>query len=168
MSLHVSMSHNAPQISARLSGFRGRSLLEVRTMARSAMGVFVEIAKGVAPRRSGRFASSLGYATELLPDGIRLRHRTGGASGEGVKYGRYVVEGTGIHHRPDPHSAWDVDKYQRFTVSGAEIRTMHTHHEGQRPNDFEARAYERLKGVMPAIIATGGRRLVRWVKNGGA
>ncbi len=166
MSLHVSMSHDAAKLSARLEGFRGRTLLEVRTMARSAMGVFVEFAKAAAPQRSGKLAGSLGYSSELLPDGIRLRHRSGGATGAGVPYARFVVDGTGVHHRPDPHSEWDVDKFQRFVVGGTEIRTMHTHHQGQRPNDFEHLALERLMGALPAIAATGGRRLVRWIKSG--
>ncbi len=142
------------------------TLAETRTMARSAMGVFVEIAKQEAPKRTTRLAGSLGYQSKLFPNGIELRHRSGGASGPGVLYAKFVVDGTGIYHRGGAHSEWDVDKFQRFTVSGDEIVTMHTHHRGQQPSDFEERAAKRLAGHLPAIAATGGRRLVRYLKTG--
>jgi hypothetical protein len=142
------------------------TLAETRTMARSAMGVFVELAKRGAPRRSGRFAMSLGYASTLTVTGIELRHRSGGASGQGVPYARFVASGTGEFHKPDPHSSWDVDKLQHFTVAGAEIQTMHTHHPGQHASDFEERAAKELIPLLPAIAATGGRRLARYITTG--
>lgn len=142
------------------------TLAETRTMARSAMGVFVELAKQEAPKRTSRLAGSLGYRSKLFPDGIELQHRSGGASGEPVPYAKFVADGTGIYHRPDAHSAWDVDKFQRFTIDGSEVMTNHTHHLGQRPNDFERRAAEKLQAYLPQIAATGGRRLARYIVSG--
>ncbi len=136
----------------------------VRTVAQSAMGVFVEHAKAKAPRRSGKLAGALGYQSRILPNGIELQSRA-----LGVAYAKFVVDGTGIHHRPAPHSEWTVNKYQRFVAAdGSVVHTMRTHHKGQKPNDFEMAAVAALQAVMPAITATGGQRLVRWIRGAAA
>lgn len=57
-------------------------------------------------------------------------------------YALYVRDGTGIYHSPDPHSAWDVYGFQAFLGSDGMVYTMHTHHEGQEPDDYVERALD--------------------------
>lgn len=176
MSVHFALdSTDLDKVELRMLSAQSHTLAETRTMARSAMGIFVEIAKRLAPRGTSahagpRFFETLGYASKLFSDGIELQHRSGGASGEGVPYANFIVDGTGARHRGGARSGWDVDKFQHFTFQGSEVFTNHTHHEGQKPNDFERGAAHDLQTFLPAIAATGGHRLVRWLRGeaGGA
>jgi hypothetical protein len=54
---------------------------------------------------------------------------------------RFVIEGTGIYHRPEPHSPWTVaGKLQVFEWRGATVFTMRTRHLGQRANPLVDKA----------------------------
>lgn len=139
---------------------------ETRVMGINAMALFIVAAKSSAPKRSGKMAGTFSYQSEVNADGIRLRHRSGGASGGGVKYAKFVTEGTGIYHKPDAHSSWGVNGYQRFTVGARVIHTMHTHHRGVKQNPFEDVAAAQMRKSLPLVAQQGGRNLADWIRQG--
>lgn len=73
-----------------------------------------------------------------------------------VPYIDFVIHGTGIYHVPDAHSPWTVQGLQHFTVGGNEVFAMSTFHEGQKPNDFPARALDRAQPALEAMLAVYG------------
>lgn len=128
-------------------------------LAHTAEGLVTPLLRDEAPKDTGALAAG-------------LRAHVSSVGGESIisfesdqDYWRFVAEGTGEHHQPDPHSAWDVYGVQAFEIGGQTIVTMHTHHTGQEADPFPERAMQRAEPlIMAALEVAGERLLVGWAQ----
>lgn len=146
----ISVSSNAHEVSrffvasaAKLKIFGG---VAADVMAESRKVALLGALAQEAPRGTGELAES--FSADMLHTarvGTMVRIQSSAA------HAGFVLHGTGVYFDGGGHTAWDVDKLQRFAVNGGVIFAMHTHHEGQKPNDFVGRALER---AAPSIALT--------------
>lgn len=131
---------------------------EVREFAHDVADKVVEVARTLAPKRTGRLAmEGIGARVEEeTPGSIRI---VAGLR-EHPEYGVFVHEGTGIlgehHHRVTPHTGnvltWREGGIERFARSTA----------GQKPHPFVREAVVLVENTyLPARIALLGEEVSR-------
>jgi hypothetical protein len=123
-------------------------------VAHGAEGIITPLVRDEAPVKTG--ALQAGLRAQVVHEGAELVVSVHSDQ----DYARHVLEGTGVFHQPDPHSAWDVEGLQVFTAaSGETVFTYHTHHEGSRPNDFVGRAEERAAAPLASLLYLAGEQV---------
>lgn len=122
-------------------------------VAHGAEGIITPLVRDEAPVDTG--ALQAGLRAQVVHAGTELVVSVHSDQ----DYADRVLHGTGIYHTPDPHSAWDVEGLQVFTVGGETVFTYHSHHEGQRPNDFVGRAEERAQVPLASLLYLAGEQV---------
>lgn len=158
------VTSNAPEVAAYFDGVAARIVV---LHGAAAMPVFAHTVKDIVdplladetPKDSGELVASQTAKTMMVPGGAEVVWESDSPHAD------YVIHGTGVYHTPDAHSAWDVNGLQVFSVNGQQVFAMHTHHEGQRPNDYPGRALERAQPFLAtAMDAFAGKLLVSIVR----
>ena len=154
----VTVSSNAGQVRRffveRADGLRLWGTSASLALAKNIKTIVSPILQDETPKVSGELAGTTSAMFVRSGEGIRVVWTSSS------KHAKFVLEGTGLYHVPDAHSAWDVNKFQAFVVGGQLVMTMHTHHEGQKPSDYPDRAMQRAKGPLDAAIRLVGDKLM--------
>lgn len=148
---------NAKELSAffieRADGVRLYGAAASGVLAKSVKSIVLPLLVDEAPKVTSELANSQDALTTILPGGADVDF------GANAGHADFVLNGTGIYHVPDAHSAWDVDGYQAFMVQGSMVYTNHTHHEGQKPNDWPERAWTRAEAPIELALQVIDDRL---------
>lgn len=104
-------------------------------LAHTAEGIVTPLLREESPVDTGALRDSL--RAHVVRDGTGFTARFE----SDVPYADYVEHGTGIYHVPDAHAAWNG-------------------HEGQHPNPFAERAYDRAEPQIRAALSLAGARIL--------
>lgn len=100
-----------------------------------------------APRKTGKYASSIRYITRI--EGTNIVMRTQSAQ----PLGKWIVGGT------KPHIIRPVRaKMLRFVVNGKVVFARKVKHPGTKPNLYPQRAYQKIRTPMMIILRKVGTR----------
>jgi hypothetical protein len=104
-------------------------------LAHTTEGIVTPLLREESPVDTGALRDSLRAHVSRAGTGFAVRFESD------VPYADFVEHGTGIWHVPDAHSAWDG-------------------HEGQYPNPFAERAYDRAEPRIHATLRAAGTRIL--------
>jgi HK97 gp10 family phage protein len=104
-------------------------------LAHTAEGIVTPLLREESPVDTGALRDSLRAHVSRDGTGFVVRFESD------VPYADYVEHGTGIYHQPDAHSTWNG-------------------HEGQHPNPFAERAYDRAEPAIRAALVLAGARIL--------
>ena len=116
--------------------------------------IYTGMARGEAPRRTGRLGSEIKGEIVRSGGGVTINFTS-------TDYTRYVIEGTGLYHKPDAHDVIRPKKAKvlRFEIGGEVLYRAFVR--GQRPNDFAGRAWTRSQpGIQAALKLVGSELLL--------
>ena len=127
---------------------------EMNALAETVRRIYVGIARGEAPRRTGRLGAEIKGTVTRTGGGLSILFTS-------TDYTRYVIEGTGLYHTPDAHDVIRPKraKMLRFEIGGQVLYRAFVR--GQHPNQFNVRAYTRAQpGIQAALKLMGHQVLV--------
>ncbi len=130
---------------------------ELRALADTISRVYIGMARGEAPRRTGKLGSEIKGRITAGAGGLSILFTS-------TDYTRYVIEGTGLFHKPDAHDVIRPKhaKSLRFEVDGQV--TYRKYVSGQKPNDFQVRAYNKARpGIQAAMKLTSSELLLSFL-----
>jgi HK97 gp10 family phage protein len=104
-------------------------------LAHTVEGITTPLLREEAPVDTGALRDSLRAHVSRDSGGFTVRYESD------VPYADFVEHGTGLYHVPDAHSAWDG-------------------HEGQHPNPFAERAYDRAEPAIRAALVLAGEKVL--------
>ena len=119
--------------------------------------IYTGMARGEAPRRTGKLGSEIKGEITRNAGGISINFTS-------TSYTRYVIEGTGLYHTPDAHDVIRPKRGRvlRFEIDGQVLYRAFVR--GQHPNDFASRAWTRSQpGIEAALKLTANQVLVSFI-----
>ena len=130
---------------------------QMDALADTVQRIYTGMARGEAPRRTGKLGSGIKGEITHSGSGISINFTS-------TNYTRYVIEGTGLYHTPDAHDVIRPKKGKmlRFEIDGQVLYRAFVR--GQHPSDFATRAYQRATpGIQAALKLTANQVLVSFL-----
>ena len=140
-----SLGTEASRLSAAAAAVHLSVGKQMDALADTVRRIYTGMARGEAPRRTGKLGSEIKGEITRSGGGISINFTS-------TNYTRYVIEGTGLYHTPDAHDVIRPKKGKmlRFEIDGQVLYRAFVR--GQRPNDFGSRAFERSRpGIQAAL-----------------